>query len=216
MPFSSCFLNNNIGKLSYIAKSELNMNLQELFRLELAEYLLNNPETANKAVLEEMLAGAMDIFARGPSLAHVTASGWILNHEGNAALLIEHAKYLKFCPPGGHVDPGETALAACLREVMEETGLKSLTVLSTLIFDLDIHWIPASDAKNEPAHWHLDVRYALQAGADSLVALNLDECLSHKWVPLIELATGSDQSLRRLAKKTQSASWIGCKKAHFY
>lgn len=178
------------------------MNIQELFRLELAAYLLNNPDTANKAVLEDMLAGADDIFARGPSLAHVTASGWILNHDRSAALLIEHAKYLKFCPPGGHVDFGETALAACLREVMEETGLKSLTVLSTLIFDLDIHWIPASASKNEPAHWHLDVRYALQAGADSVVDLNLDECLSHKWVPLDTLLSSDDSSLARLARKS--------------
>lgn len=179
------------------------MNIQQIFRLELADYLRRNPEIANRDVLEAMLAGSLDIFARGESLAHVTASGWILNQDGTAALLIEHAKYLKFCPPGGHVDPNETPLAACLREVMEETGLVGLTVLSTMIFDLDIHKIPASAAKNEPEHWHLDVRYALRAGTGCVVELNLDECLSHKWVPLETLLTSGDSSLARLAQKSQ-------------
>lgn len=177
--------------------------IQAAMRNELSAYLELHPATANAQVLKALIAGDGDLFARGASLAHVTASAWILNAQGTHALLIEHAKYHKFCPPGGHIDAGETALAACLREVGEEVGLHHLNVISPKIFDIDIHRIPASEKKNEPEHWHIDVRYILQASASEEVNLNLDECLSYKWQAIRELAALEDQSVARLALKTR-------------
>jgi 8-oxo-dGTP pyrophosphatase MutT (NUDIX family) len=176
--------------------------IQAAMRDELSAYLEKNPATENSVALKDLISLGGDLFARGPSLAHVTASAWILNEEGTHALLIEHAKYHKFCPPGGHVDQGETALEACLREVGEEVGLYLLKLLFAGIFDIDIHRIPASEKKNEPEHWHIDVRYAFRASKDEAVKLNLDECLSHKWQPIVELAKLEDQSVSRLALKT--------------
>lgn len=181
--------------------------IQSAMREELSAYLKQNPSTENAVILKCLIAGTGDLFARGQSLAHVTASAWILNQEGTHALLIEHAKYHKFCPPGGHVDPDESALQACLREIGEEVGLHNLLVLSDGIFDIDIHRIPASEKKNEPAHWHIDVRYALQASANEEVSLNLDECLSYKWQSIHELAKLEDRSIARLALKTRRTQW---------
>ena len=181
--------------------------IQAAMRNELSAYLEQNPGTANAQVLKDLIAGEGDLFARGASLAHVTASAWILNAQGTHALLIEHAKYHKFCPPGGHIDAGETALAACLREVGEEVGLHNLNVISPQIFDIDIHRIPASEKKNEPEHWHIDVRYALQASPTEEVNLNLDECLSYKWQSIHELAKLEDRSIARLALKTRRTQW---------
>lgn len=178
--------------------------IQATIRTELSKYLDENPDTENAQVLRDLIASNDDLFARSESLAHVTSSAWILNEERTHALLIEHAKYLKFCPPGGHVDPNEAALEACLRETAEEVGLKRLKVIATKIFDVDIHRIPASAKKNEPEHWHIDVRYALEMPTGEVVDLNLEECLSYKWRPLEEMAMGQDKSLARLTEKTAS------------
>jgi 8-oxo-dGTP pyrophosphatase MutT (NUDIX family) len=176
--------------------------LQASIRQELTAYLDKNPATENAEVLRALIASNDDLFARGDSLAHVTASAWILNEECTHALLIEHAKYFKFCPPGGHIDPFEMPIDACLREAGEEVGLKKLQVIVSEIFDIDIHRIPASAKKNEPAHWHIDVRYALMANNSEAVDLNLEECLSHQWKALSEMVNGDDASLARLSTKT--------------
>ena len=177
--------------------------IQADMRNELSAYLERNPATESSVVLKDLISLNGDLFARGDSRAHVTASAWIINEDGTHALLIEHAKYLKFCPPGGHVDAGETALQACLREVGEEVGLFLMKLIFDGIFDIDIHRIPASKKKNEPEHWHIDVRYAFRANKDEGVKLNLDECLSYKWQPIVELAKLEDKSVARLALKTR-------------
>lgn len=49
-------------------------------------------------------------------------SAFIRNAEGNI-LLTRRTDNGRWCLPGGAIDPGESAIEACAREVLEETGL---------------------------------------------------------------------------------------------
>jgi 8-oxo-(d)GTP phosphatase len=51
----------------------------------------------------------------------ILAAGGILQHEGRI-LLVHRARHNDWTLPKGKLDPGETPLAAALREVREETG----------------------------------------------------------------------------------------------
>lgn len=62
--------------------------------------------------------GAVDrVFA---SVALVDPRGWVLMQERDEHPEIDPEKWGL---PGGHVEPGETPLAAAARELLEETGL---------------------------------------------------------------------------------------------
>jgi 8-oxo-dGTP pyrophosphatase MutT (NUDIX family) len=54
--------------------------------------------------------------------AHFTASAVIIYH--GHILLIHHKRIGAWLPPGGHLDEFELPHQACLREVLEETGLE--------------------------------------------------------------------------------------------
>jgi 8-oxo-dGTP pyrophosphatase MutT (NUDIX family) len=50
-------------------------------------------------------------------------SAQILDATGERILLTQRTDNGRWCLPGGRMDPGENAAEACVREVLEETGL---------------------------------------------------------------------------------------------
>jgi 8-oxo-dGTP pyrophosphatase MutT (NUDIX family) len=97
--------------------------------------------------------------SRDEPTAHFTASAFVIDDAGEHACLVRHEKLQRLLQPGGHLEETDATLeAAALREAHEETALHvELHPSAPRPFDLDIHRIP--DRPNEPAHWHLDVRY---------------------------------------------------------
>ena len=53
----------------------------------------------------------------------VGCSAIIFDSARQKALLTRRADNGKWCAPGGHMEPGESAAEACIRETLEETGL---------------------------------------------------------------------------------------------
>ena len=140
-----------------------------------------------------------DCFDRSLLEGHITGSVWILNHERTAAILVHHKKLGMWLQPGGHADGDPDIWQVALREGVEETGIPDLTFVSKEIFDVDIHKIPAR--KNEPEHFHYDVRFVLEAppGATPVVS---EESHAVVWVPREDVYTyDTDESVLRMTEK---------------
>jgi len=133
---------------------------------------------------------------------HFTASAFVLSPDRRDMVLIHHKKLGIWVQPGGHVEPADADLiGAARREVLEEVGLGELepiTTDGTLVFDVDIHLIPAR--KTDPPHEHFDVRFAFVAKTRELVSS--DEVADLRWVPLSDVEQmGSDESVLRAVRK---------------
>ena len=133
---------------------------------------------------------------------HFTASAFVLSPDRRDLVLIHHKKLGIWVQPGGHVEPSDADLiSAARREVLEEVGLAELELLQrggSLLFDVDIHEIPAR--KQEPAHEHFDVRFAFVAKTRELVPS--EEVLDLRWVPLDAVQSiATDDSVLRAVRK---------------
>lgn len=167
-------------------------------------YSVQPLETGEQAMAE---AFAPFVFAHADCLwrtcvpGHLTASAWIVNAARSRVLLTHHRKLDRWLQLGGHVDGDPDLAASAMREAREESGLAKLALVSGNIFDVDRHWIPERGA--EPAHWHYDVRFLIEADpAEPLTVTNESKDLA--WVELARVAEfNSDESLRRMVKKTR-------------
>jgi 8-oxo-dGTP pyrophosphatase MutT (NUDIX family) len=145
-------------------------------------------------------------FDRAIPEGHLTGSALVISASGDLVLLLHHRKLGLWLQPGGHGEAGETsAEAVALREALEETGIRELTLHPTAPrpLDVDVHAIPARPG--EPAHEHLDLRYLVVA-PDSAVAVH-DPAESHaiRWFTWDELETMAlDPGLRRALKKVKA------------
>lgn len=155
-------------------------------------------EHATAAMFIDFVERNPRCFERGLLEGHVTGSAWLVDRTGNSVLLTHHRKLGRWLQLGGHSDGDPTTLTVALQEAREESGL-SIVPLSEDIFDLDIHEIPAR--RDEPAHLHFDVRFALQTVGDETFQVS-GESLDLAWVAVAGLADYTDEeSVLRMARK---------------
>lgn len=157
-------------------------------------------EAAMLAEFFPFIAEHPDCLSRTCLAGHLTASAWVVDATRTRTLLTHHRKLDRWLQLGGHVDGEADLLAAALREVREESGLTRVHPVSTEIFDVDRHLIPAR--KTEPEHWHLDVRFLIEAGPAEPLAIS-HESKDLAWVRLDEVTRRNpEESLARMVRKT--------------
>jgi len=133
-----------------------------------------------------------DVLTRENEFGHFSSSAFVVNKEKTKMLVVYHNIYDAWIYPGGHVDGENNLLSVAIREVEEETGLK------TKILDNSIFAISALPVKGHikrgkyvPAHTHLDVVYLLEADENDILTFKEDENKGVKWIAF-EDATKND------------------------
>jgi 8-oxo-dGTP pyrophosphatase MutT (NUDIX family) len=133
------------------------------------------------------------------NIGHITGSAWLLNPGRSAVLFTHHKKLGKWLQPGGHADGDPDVLRVAVREAREESGIEKIEPISQEIFDLDVHAIP--EHKGITAHYHYDIRYALQVTGDAAFKIS-DESIDLAWVAINEIPNYSrEESLLRMQRK---------------
>jgi 8-oxo-dGTP pyrophosphatase MutT (NUDIX family) len=162
------------------------------------QYARRYPEEA--AVVQRFTAlveNHENCFQRDCWHGHITGSAWLVSPNRQELLLTHHRKLNMWLQLGGHSDGESNTQQVALREAREESGL-AVELLDTQIFDLDVHEIPAR--KTDPAHYHFDVRYQIQAASDQFQVS--EESLALAWVKIDELERYTEEeSILRMRKK---------------
>jgi len=150
--------------------------------------------------MREFVATEPHCFERSLALGHVTGSAWIVCPLRRRVLLTHHRKLELWLQLGGHCDGDPDVRAVALREAHEESGLETLEVLGTGVFDVDVHEIPARPG--EPAHLHYDARFLLAADPEARLVVS-DESRALAWVELERVSSlSTDASVIRMVEKT--------------
>ena len=115
-------------------------------------------------------------------------------------------KLNKWLQLGGHSDGDANTASVALREAEEESGLDVLLgfnreeqIMCTDIFDIDVHEIPAR--KNDPAHYHFDIRFVVQSVNHENYQVS-DESHDLAWVKIAEIESYTrETSILRMKQK---------------
>jgi len=155
----------------------------EHIRTTLNAYLDQHPEEREQlAPAIGLLEASADLTSRKEFRGHATA-GAVLTDPARRVLFIEHLALGKWLLPGGHLESGDTTLiSAALRELTEETGIRPQDVvpLSDAPIHIDVHPIPANEAKGEAAHQHIDFRFSFGTASD-VRELQAEEVTDAAW-----------------------------------
>lgn len=136
---------------------------QEILLAELDAYRgVDAVEEAHRKCIRKHVASTARWWHRDTLPGHVTASSFVVTPKFDWMLLHLHRKLERWLQFGGHDDGEQHPAKAVLRELAEESGLQDFAFFGhPVIFDLDVHTIPARASM--PEHQHFDVRYLFVA-----------------------------------------------------
>lgn len=165
-------------------------------------------EADKKRILQYAAQYPDTILTRENTLAHITASGFILSPDGEWVLMAHHNIYRVWAWTGGHADGESNLLSVALREAGEETGAEHIRPLSTGIASLEILpvWGHVKRGEYVSAHLHLNVSYLLTADRGGRLAARPGENTAVDWLPagrLLELTNEwqMDEVYRKLLER---------------
>ena len=127
-------------------------------------------EERDKELMLRFLREHEDAYLRSNTLAHMTASGWIISPDRRHVAMVYHNIYHSWSWTGGHADGEHDLLAVALREAQEETGIRRIHPVTEDIFSLECLAVAGHEKHGAyvASHLHLNVTYLLQSEEETL------------------------------------------------
>ena len=140
-------------------------------------------EEADKILILDWITKNENAFLRENTIAHITASAWVVNKDRSKVLMVYHNIYNSWSWLGGHADGETDLLAVAIREVKEEAGISHVHPVSEEIFSLESLTVDGHVKKGKyvSSHLHLNVTYLLEADSEEPLSIKEDENSGVAW-----------------------------------
>lgn len=159
------------------------MNSQELAE-QIKNYIpFNEQEERDKVLILQWLKENENAFSRKNTVAHMTASAWVVNKDRTKVLMVYHNIYNSWSWLGGHADGEKDLLKVAVREVKEEAGIQNVHPVSEEIFSLESLTVDGhiKNGSYVSSHLHFNVTYLLEADSEESVSIKPDENSGVSW-----------------------------------
>lgn len=159
----------------------------------------NEQESKDKDLMLNFISSSKNILDRTNTLAHFTASSWILNKNRDKVLMIYHNIYDSWSWTGGHADGDDDLLSVAVKEAKEETGVNSIRPIDDDIYSIEVITVDGHVKGGEyvSSHLHLNLTYLLEADDSDILVIKEDENSDVKWFGLDEAIEASSEPWMR-------------------
>lgn len=198
-----CLATKNNTYFKPIKKLQITEKMKkEILITELKNHVpFDKTEADNVLKSINFLKNSNDCFKRENTFGHFTSGAMIINKQGKV-LLDYHKKLNIWVQFGGHADGETDLLKNAVKEVMEETGLREITLVSNGIFDVNVvEAFGGVDGKN---HYHFDINYLFYSSKDDFIVS--EESINLKWCTINEafkIIDKADVGLKRMLQKIE-------------
>lgn len=143
----------------------------------------NEQEEKDKLLILDWIIKNENAFSRENSVAHMTASAWVVNKDRSKVLMVYHNIYNSWSWLGGHADGETDLLAVAIREVKEEAGITKVCPVSEEIFSMESLTVDGhvKNGSYVSSHLHLNITYLLEADSEENVSIKADENSGVAW-----------------------------------
>ena len=166
---------------------------------------VNEQEENDKKIMIDYMQKNSDYLTRENEVAHFTTSIWTVNKERTKTLMVYHNIYDSWSWIGGHADGEEDLASVALRELKEETGVESATLVCKEIFSLEILTVDGHMKKGKyvPSHLHFNVTFLAEADEEQELVVNENENKGVKWFSFEDAIKASSEPwmVERVYKK---------------
>ncbi len=164
----------------------------------------NEQEEKDKEAMLSFLNHSENVFTRDNTIAHFSASSWLVNKDRTKVIMVYHNLYDSWAWTGGHADGDEDLLRVAVKEAEEETGLKMVTAVKPDIFSIEILTVNGHIKRDSyvSSHLHINVTYLLEADEGQDLSVKPDENSGVRWFTLEEaIAACSEPWMKQIYRK---------------